>query len=395
MVKTKLKPSKPYPGFPLTPHPNGQWCKKIQGKIHFFGVWAHPMVALGNYTRQAADLHAGRKPRELDVHDKPSIKDIANSFLAMQKEKAERGLITPAWFDDCLRTVKDFVVFSGKNRPWDDLRPGDFGKYRMHLYDRYGVCAIDRAITVVRGMLKHAYESDLIDRPVKYGGQFKKPTLKEKRRSRSERDRANGKRIFEPPQVRLMLEQAQGQLRAMILLGINGGFGNTDCAELPIAALDLDVAVIEYERPKTAVQRVVPLWPETVTALRAVSASRPKAKVSEYERLVFLTVFGNPWKKDIVRIVKDGTSAVGRQQALSAEFGKLLIRLGLKRPGVGFYALRHTFRTWADETKDQHAVHRIMGHAIPGMSGVYVEEIKLDRLRAVVDHVRGKVFLSR
>ena len=146
---------------------------------------------------------------------------------------------------------------------------------------------------MVRGMLKHAYESDLIDRPVKYGGQFKKPTLKEKRRSRSERDRANGKRIFEPPQVRLMLEQAQGQLRAMILLGINGGFGNTDCAELPIAALDLDVAVIEYERPKTAVQRVVPLWPETVTALRAVSASRPKAKVSEYERLVFLTVFGN------------------------------------------------------------------------------------------------------
>jgi integrase len=59
---------------------------------------------------------------------------------------------------------------------------------------------------------------------------------------------------------------------------------------------------------------------------------------------------------------------------------------------LGFYALRHTFRTWADEVRDQHAIHRIMGHAIPGMSGIYVERIELHRLREVVDHVRNKLF---
>jgi len=29
-----VKPNKPYPEFPLTAHPVGQWCKKIRGKIH-------------------------------------------------------------------------------------------------------------------------------------------------------------------------------------------------------------------------------------------------------------------------------------------------------------------------------------------------------------------------
>ena len=81
-----------------------------------------------------------------------------------------------------------------------------------------------------------------------------------------------------------------------------------------------------------------------------------------------------------------------RTDGVGEEFDKLLAGLELKRKGFGFYALRHTFRTWADEVKDQHAIHRIMGHAIPGMSGIYVEEIGLDRLRAVVDHVRAKLF---
>jgi hypothetical protein len=42
----RKQPRKPYPTFPLTAHPNGQWCKKIRGKVHFFGVWGDPETPL-------------------------------------------------------------------------------------------------------------------------------------------------------------------------------------------------------------------------------------------------------------------------------------------------------------------------------------------------------------
>jgi hypothetical protein len=52
------KPAKPYPEFPLTAHLAGQWCKKIRGKIHYFGRWSDPDGALNAYLAVKDDLHA-------------------------------------------------------------------------------------------------------------------------------------------------------------------------------------------------------------------------------------------------------------------------------------------------------------------------------------------------
>jgi hypothetical protein len=67
------RPQKPYPDFPLTPHPSGFWQKKIRGKICSFGKWARRVdgklvrvegdgwkEALEDYKAKADALHAGR-----------------------------------------------------------------------------------------------------------------------------------------------------------------------------------------------------------------------------------------------------------------------------------------------------------------------------------------------
>src|SRR5262245_16096590 len=73
------KPTKPYPEFPLTAHPAGYWCKKIRGKLHYFGPWSDPDGALAKYLEQRDDLHAGRKPRERA--EGLTVKAAANAFL--------------------------------------------------------------------------------------------------------------------------------------------------------------------------------------------------------------------------------------------------------------------------------------------------------------------------
>jgi len=98
--------------------------------------------------------------------------------------------------------------------------------------------------------------------------------------------------LFEAGEVRRILEAADPVMQAMVLLGVNCGFGNTDVASHPRSAIDLERGWVEFPRPKTEINRRVPLWPETVDILRAAIEIRPAAKDPEDDDLCFLTTRG-------------------------------------------------------------------------------------------------------
>jgi integrase len=186
--------------------------------------------------------------------------------------------------------------------------------------------------------------------------------------------------MFEADELRQIIHAAGVQLRAMILLGINCGFGNSDCATLPFTTLDIEGGWVDYARPKTGIRRRCPLWPETAEALREAIAKRPKPRDSAHNALLFITKRGLTWGKD--------TS----DNPISKEMAKLLKKLGLYRKGLGFYALRHTFETIGGDSRDQVAVDHIMGHSRDDMASVYRERISDERLKAVANHVRAWLF---
>ena len=153
------------------------------------------------------------------------------------------------------------------------------------------------------------------------------------------------------------------------------------CAVLPISALNLKDGWLTYPRPKTGIERRCRLWPETVKALQEVLGRRCDPKEKEHADKVFITKYGYPW------LPKGKTQ---RDNPISKETAKLLKELKYHRPGLGFYALRHTYETIAGEARDQAAVDYTMGHAPNSndMSAVYRERMTDHRLFQVAKYVR-------
>ena len=188
-----------------------------------------------------------------------------------------------------------------------------------------------------------------------------------------------------------MLDNADTVLKAMILLGINCGFGNTDVASLPQSSVDLESRWCDFPRSKTEVNRRVPLWPETTAALRNALAVRPEPRDSDDSNLFFVTRQRNRFVR-----VRESKTTPGRYvtiDAVARRFGPLIRKCGVNgRKGLGFYTLRHVFETIAGESRDQVAVNAIMGHVDGSMAGVYRERISDERLIKVTDVIHDWLF---
>jgi integrase len=393
----------------LTPHASGKWMKKIRGTIYYFGTWARRENGVlvrvpGDGAKEAEeaynavrdDLHAGRTPRV--NKDGVTVKELCNRFLTAKLRKVEAGEMSTTLFAD-YKIVTDLLVSSfGANRLVDDLAADDFATLRATMAKRWGPVRLGNSVTRIKSVFKYGYESGAMERPVRYGPEFTKPDKSVLRKHRAKQPA----KMFTPEEVRKLIDGAEVErggkvetvrlgpaLRAMILLGVNCGFGNTDCASLTFTGLDLEGGWIDFPRPKTGVARRCPLWPETVEAIRAATAEGVRPKPADYSDCgrVFLTGRGTAC------VIQ--TKVGNKKDVVGVWFANLVRALGVHRQGIGFYTLRHVFETVAGGAKDQVAVDAIMGHADPSMAAHYREGIEDERLRAVANHVRRWLWPDR
>ena len=374
-TKSAGQAAKPYPDFPLFPHATGRWAKKIRGKLCYFGrgTWQE---ALDLYEKQRDALYAGRKPRE--TADGYTLRDLLNKFLEHKRHLLDTRQLTNRTFEDYKRTTDWLAEILELDRVIDDFGPDDFLKVAKTVSKRYGLVGLGGEINKTRIIFKFAFDTEMIDRPVRFGPTFKRPSRTALRKQRASRP----KRLFTAAELQTLIDAAGPQVRAMLLLAINAGLGNADVGLLRFSAIDLKKGWLDYPRPKTGIDRRVKLWPETVEALQVAIANRPKHKDPGDAELVFLTRARGRWHKDTP------------DNALSKGVAKLLTAKGLKRDNLNFYAIRHTFETIAGGCRDQVCVNHIMGHspAPTDMSSVYREHIEDSRIEAVVAHVHDWLY---
>ena len=372
------KVSKPNPDFPLWPHPSGRWCKKIRGRAHYFGKIADDPkgeAAMERWLEDKDDLLAGRTPRQ--KKEGVTVAHACNVFLTFKTHSRDAGELTQRSYDRYFETCDRLVKHFGKHRLVTDLTAGDFEKYRAVLAVGRGPVWLANEIQRIRSTFRYCYEAAVIDKPVRFGPGFRKPSAKVLRTNRQK----NGPKMFTQKEATAALANATVNGKAMLLLAFNCGLGNTDLGELPIRAVDLEKGILDFPRSKTATERIVPLWRDTSEAIEEVLKHRADPRDEADARLLFI----RPRKRDNYVGDRNGVR-------VHSEIRRILEKAEVK--GRTAYDCRRTFQTVAEGARDLPAVQAIMGHAAGqgDMSAVYRQGVDMERKRAVTDHVRDWLF---
>lgn len=394
-VEREVAPGKPYRTFPLTPHRNGQFCKKIRGQIFYFGSVKDPDAALRRYHEHCEGLHSGRIMEVTRSDDTLTVRDLVNRFLEAAEARKEAGELGARTFADYFRDCERLVSFFGRNHPVESITRQDIKKLRAFLARGVMPQTLNGRVGVARSIFKFAYDEELVEKPIRFGKDLKRPDRRVMRRSRAE----GGRRHFLAAEIRTLLDASPPQLRAMILLGINCGLGNKDVAGLPANCVDCEHGWIDYPRPKTGVQRRCPLWPETVEAVAAVLGHRSAVETTVrpgVAGLLFVTRKGYPFVRSEPKVSARGQPYVVEHDAIATTLKRVMERAEIAIPGLGFYGLRRSCETIGAETGNQVAVDHIMGHvpATSDMGAVYRQHVAESALRQVTDHVRAWLFGS-
>ena len=273
----------------------------------------------------------------------------------------------------------------------------DFMKLKSRLQEHYGPQALDGYARCIRTVFTWAYEAQLIERMPLFGADFKSHNVARARRKAKRQDRksgAGGAKMLPPETIVELMDAASVPIRACMLLGINCGFYAIDCSDLPIDAINFTDRVIDFERYKTGIDRICPLWDETAEALQAAISARPEPIDSAHTNRVFITRRGNLWCGTRANTNEVGIlHSVTHADYLGQEFRRLFAKCTIPRPkGCGFSWLRHIFYSVARRSKNVDGVNAIMGHAAGGMTEFYLEEVELDDIRSVTSHVHRWLF---
>jgi integrase len=266
-----------------------------------------------------------------------TLKELANRFLAAQRANWRNPETTLKCYTDWLgRFLADHpgvrvVEFSVER----------FVSWKLSLKERgYSAESINHYLGAVRAMFRFAEDTELVERA---------PRLARVRNESKGLPRE--KPLYVPLELRKLLDGADCQLRAMIMLALNCGFGPKDIHDLTWDHIEGDRVTLP--RSKTGVSQTFILWPETSKLLgevrryheqRLAQKRKPESSAPPSQH-IFMTLFGQTWSRD----------------AIAEQFRKLCKKTGV--PCHKFYRLRHCASTAMSLVASPHVQRKFMRHS--------------------------------
>ncbi|KAA5538717.1 site-specific integrase [Roseiconus nitratireducens] len=383
--KGSKKPRKPRPDYPLYANGNGQWCKKVEGRHKSFGPWDDPDGAERAFLDWQARQRLGvsdQDPNEVTVDQ------MVDQYLDAQQKRVKRradghtvDTLSPRTFREQKRHVLWFADAEVNGcrlgrRAVSSLRALDFAAIADLISPKLGVDSIRHRINYVNGMFNWARINEVIDQTPNYGTRWRIPTDNEVEIERTSKP----DKVWPRDRIRELVRRSKPTMAAMIYLGINAAFGNSDIGRLRLS--DIEGEWLSVPRGKNGRPRKAWLWPETRAAIAAAIEIRPEPR-DEYRELLFLTSSGGPWTDD--ETFYDGVGDEFRELKRACGF------TGKEFKGIHFYALRHSFATVSSNASgsndDDVAIKHVMGHLEKAQLRNYRRQIANSRIKRVCQHV--------
>ncbi len=275
------------------------------------------------------------KPRQRVV---PILaKDLANRFLATQQANWRSR-------DATLRGYRDWLRRFLEDHPRlvaQDFTVERFAAWKLSLIDRgYSSESINHYLGAVRAIYRFAEDVDLLEQS---------PRLtRVKNAASTNRD---AKPLCSQGQLKQLLDSADVNVRAMILLCLNCGFGPKDLSDLQWRHFKDNRVTLA--RTKTGIGQSFTLWPETIEAVENVRKERRAliARLAKRGRLradegsFLVTKYWRPWDKN----------------SIAGQFRKLCKAVSV--PCYGIYRLRHCASTAMSLVASPHVHRKFMRHS--------------------------------
>lgn len=319
---------------PLSFHKaTGQHYVTRGGRRVYLG--AERNAALARYHRLALGLEQAVEPNfDLTL----TAKEMANRFITAQ----QANWLSPQTTVRCYLNWLGRFLADHPRLVAADFTIERFAAWKLSLRGRgYAAESINHYLAAVRALFRFGEEAGLLEKVPRLGRVRNEPKLW---------SNSGPKLVYTATQIRQLLAQAGPQLRGMLLLALNCGFGPKDMQDLCWDHFEGERVMLP--RSKTGVSQTFALWPETRQALAQLAQHRRqlverlgrRGRARSDAGRVFITKYWRPWNKD----------------AVAEQFRRLCKRANV--PCYGFYRLRHCASTAMALVAMPHVQRRFMRH---------------------------------